>query len=260
MGKRSPRELGFEAHGVRFSVGASDDKLLGLLTGWLPPGTQTHPREAAERRFAILADDRLGYRMQVGDDTDSSFDLDLAIGTVQRRIGTFVAARATDRVFIHSGVVADRGRAIMIPGHSMRGKTTLVTELLRLGAEFYSDEYAVLDEHGLAHPYAEPLSVRDADGQPQIRWPEDFGAENERPPVPVGVIAMTSYREGAEWNPQRRTAGAGVISLLAHSRSIAERPADTLAAARSGVEGAVVLEGERGEAADAASRLLEILA
>ena len=39
-----------------------------------------------------------------------------------------------------------RGRAIVIPGRTFSGKSTLVAELVRAGATYYSDEYAVEDE------------------------------------------------------------------------------------------------------------------
>jgi hypothetical protein len=34
---------------------------------------------------------------------------------------------------------------------SYSGKTTLVSELIRAGATYYSDEYAVIDERGRVH-------------------------------------------------------------------------------------------------------------
>ena len=51
----------------------------------------------------------------------------------------------------------------MLPAPSFGGKTTLVAALVRAGAIYYSDEFAVLDEQGFVHPYAKPLSIRGAD-------------------------------------------------------------------------------------------------
>ena len=36
-----------------------------------------------------------------------------------------------------------------------------MAELLRAGAVYYSDEYAVVDPWGRVHPFAKPLSIRD---------------------------------------------------------------------------------------------------
>src|SRR5687767_6256454 len=41
-----------------------------------------------------------------------------------------VAERARRRLFVHAGVVGWRGRAIVLPGSSQRGKSTLVAALL----------------------------------------------------------------------------------------------------------------------------------
>jgi hypothetical protein len=43
---------------------------------------------------------------------------------------------------------------MVLPGKSFAGKTTLVAALVRAGAEYWSDEYAVLDANGDVHPYA----------------------------------------------------------------------------------------------------------
>src|SRR5207244_3989987 len=56
-----------------------------------------------------------------------------------------VAEHARRRVFVHAGVVGWKDRAILIPGLSHSGKTTLVERLIRAGATYYSDEYAVLE-------------------------------------------------------------------------------------------------------------------
>ena len=59
-----------------------------------------------------------------------------------------VALQAKNRLFVHAGVVGWRNRAILIPGRSFSGKSTLVEALVRAGASYYSDEFAVLDAKG----------------------------------------------------------------------------------------------------------------
>ena len=73
----------------------------------------------------------------------------------------FVAERAPDHLFVHAGVVGWEGRAIVMPGASFAGKTTLVQAWLEAGATYYSDEFAVLDRAGRVHPFARPLAIRD---------------------------------------------------------------------------------------------------
>ena len=72
---------------------------------------------------------------------------------------------------MHAGVVGWNGRALLLPGRTLSGKTTLVAELLRAGATYYSDELAVLDARGRVHPFPKPLAIR-----------EKGDASGERPP------------------------------------------------------------------------------
>src|SRR5262249_36246454 len=80
--------------------------------------------------------------------------------TFEADVQLHVAEMAPERVFVHAGVVAYQGRGILLPGRSFAGKSTLVRELVQAGAQYYSDEYAVLDADGAVHPYPRPLSIR----------------------------------------------------------------------------------------------------
>ena len=74
-----------------------------------------------------------------------------------------VAEASPLRTFVHAGIVAWGKAAVLIPGRSFSGKTTLVAELVRAGATYYSDEFAVIDRLGMVYPYARPLQVRESD-------------------------------------------------------------------------------------------------
>jgi hypothetical protein len=74
------------------------------------------------------------------------------------------------------------------------------------------------------------------------------------------MIATTRYRPAASFSPETRSAGQGMLTLLAHAMPVRERPADTIAAVRRAASTALVLEGDRGEADVAAQSLLEIAA
>src|SRR5262249_55900586 len=111
-----------------------------------------------------------------------------------------VAEMAPERVFVHAGVVGYRGRGILLPGRSFAGKSTLVRELVRAGAQYYSDEYAVLDSAGGVHPYARSLAIRNERGPGVTKHPVSaLGARMAGGPIPVGLVVMSEFRSGGEW-------------------------------------------------------------
>ena len=67
-------------------------------------------------------------------------NLDEVIRALQTDLQLFVATEALSRLFVHAGVVGWRGRAILVPGTSFSGKTTLVAAMVQAGASYYSDE------------------------------------------------------------------------------------------------------------------------
>ena len=114
----------------------------------------------------------------------------------------------------------------------------------------------MLDSNGLVHPYPKPLSMRINDTRETDEQPvESLGGRAGDRPLPVSVIAFTSYRPGAVWTSRARTAGEGAVKLLEHSIAARSRPEQVLAAGARPTN-AMVLEGDRGDADEAASTLL----
>jgi hypothetical protein len=156
-----------------------------------------------------------------------------------------------------------RGRAIVIPGRSRSGKTTLVAELVRAGAAYLSDEFAVLDARGRVHPFPKTLSIRGDGGcdvHVQRKSAEDLGGVRGQEPLPVGLVVLAQHRRGAAWRPETLSAGQAVIEMLAHTVPARLRPAESLRALERAVAHATVVRGERGEARELAPRLLELVA
>jgi len=187
-----------------------------------------------------------------------SRDLEVLLDLMESDLQLYVAERATRRIFVHAGVVGWRGNAILIPGRSFSGKSTLVAELLRQGATYYSDEYAALDDEGRVHPFLRPLALRGEDpaARPARHVPADFGAESGRGPLPVGVVAFAHFKPGVRWRPRLLTPGQGVLALLENTVAARRRPKTAFRVLRKAVSGAQLLKGARGEAADIARALL----
>jgi hypothetical protein len=154
-------------------------------------------------------------------------------------------------------VVGWQGRAILVPGRSFSGKTTLVREMLRLGATYYSDEFAVVDNLGLVHPFARPLGIREEGSGTQTKYTaERLSATTGLGPLPVGIVVISEYQKGAQWRPGSLSRGQGALELLANSVAVRGRPHETLSRINQLARQAVFLGGTRGEAREAASSIL----
>jgi hypothetical protein len=169
-------------------------------------------------------------------------------------------AEMTDEfVFIHAGVVGWQGRAIVIPGRSFSGKSTLVAELLRRGASYYSDEYAVFSPSGAVHAFPCPLHLRSRTGAhgrriPAHQLPAGIGGE----PLPAGLFLFLSYRRDHGWRARRLSPGQGVLALLRNAIAARRRPSETLRTLRLAVLNAPAIRGFRGEASAAADKVFEL--
>jgi hypothetical protein len=169
---------------------------------------------------------------------------------VVRDLELWVAEHAADRIFVHAGVVAIDGRAVLLPGRSMYGKTTLTAALLRAGACYGSDEYAVLSPDGRVHPYARRLQIRNGVGRYRTSAAE-MGATTFAEPLPVAAVAQLRYEPGSEYRADPISAGAAIQRLFDNTvcaRSRAAEALDVLMAATGGIR---AVAGSRGEAVSA---------
>jgi hypothetical protein len=182
-----------------------------------------------------------------------------ALMMLEMQLAAHIAISSLDYVAIHAGVVADGDRAIVLPGISFSGKTTLTRALVEAGAVYYSDEYAMLDDRGRVHPYARQLSFRPPDGRPVELSVEELGGVAGTEPLPVGLVVITRYRPDGVWDPRELTPGAGALAMMEHAVPAEVRPEQTMRVLRETVSGALLLEGERGEASDLATALLQTL-
>ena len=172
----------------------------------------------------------------------------------------FVAERAPDHLFVHAGVVGWEGRAIVMPGSSFAGKTTLVQAWLEAGATYYSDEFAVFDRAGRVHPFARPLAIRDSPAALTRRVPVSaLGAKSGTTPLPVGLVLVSSYRLDARWRPRRLTAARTLLALMRHTVAARGTPAHSMPILKQAVSGTTALAGVRGEARALVSAVLRRL-
>ena len=260
--------MALTAYGVRVGVRADDPRMLGLVAERLPPGWKPSASPRVARLYSLIVGGATGdgrvrrcHLLYAGAELIArSLDLEVVFEQIESDLQLYVAERAPRRVFVHAGVVGWRGGAIVIPGRSLSGKTTLVAELVRAGADYYSDEYAVLDREGRVHPYARPLAVREGGGLRQTRKTvEEFGGRIGEVPLPVALVVVSRYERGASWRPRRLTAGECVLELLSNTIPARRSPARALSALTKAAAGATALAGPRGEAAAVAKVILRSL-
>jgi hypothetical protein len=245
-----------KSYGVRIGVRSNDASALDRVCEYLPYGWQDSTAPLVDRVYSILvggAEPRANGRrfsLLYGDHERiaRSTNLDDVFERLEADLRLFVGEFARHRVFVHAGVVGWKGNAIVIPGRSYSGKSTLVAALVRAGATYYSDEYAVFDAKGLVHPFSKPLEIR-AEGefkQSRISVGE-LGGKAGTKPLPVGIVLMTRYKSGAKWRPRKLTPGKGVREMLFNTVSARRSPEKALSTLRHVTKQAEVLKGMRGD-------------
>lgn len=258
----------FSSFGVRFGVRANDDSILETLDELLPPSTKEASAPVVDHLYSLI-----GGRAKPGSKVRP---LSLAYWNLERIARTrsvddmleafashlqlTVAEYAPRRVFVHAGVVGWKGKAIVLPGRSFAGKTTLVTELIRAGATYYSDEYAVFDERGRVHPYTRALGIREngSFNSNKVR-PEKLGACLGIKPLQVVLVISTAFKKDARWRPRTVSQGKGVLELLANTVSARSRPENALKVLHEALSTSRTLKGARGEAAEVVDSILRLV-
>lgn len=254
----------FESYGVKIGVKSNSERFLKKIENHLknivPNAFVIDDKLEPEHDFLIRVNKngvyelyKDGEEITAGDSEENFFNFSSS------KIRLTIAEYADSKVFLHAGTVGWKGKAIIIPARSFQGKTTLVAELIKRGALYYSDEYAVLDKEGLVHPFPKTLSLRGIiDKYKQVESsPESFGGKVGTEPLPVGMVLITEYEAGAEWKPEVISAGSGIMEILAHTIPIRYKPQFSLQVLNKMVNRAIIAKSKRGEAKDFVEMLLK---
>lgn len=242
--------------GVPIDLDLPDEPALAEQLWWvLPPGWQHRDAGAPQLRLSVagtpdaweLLDDSAAQVAPAG-------TLTALADLLERRIRSKIALTAPDHVFVHAGVVELDGQAVVIPGYSFTGKTTLVGALLAAGCGYVSDEYAVLDRDGLVTPYPRPLSVRQADGTRRHVAPEDGGRPVDELLAPAAVVTIP--RGEGPMTLVRGRSREAVMALINNTVSARARPAEAMSAAAAVARRATYWRGTRGDADEAAGLVM----
>ena len=256
--RRNALVRAFVSYGVPVRVEVNDVKLWAEVDPILPPELIPCDQKHATHCFSLARQDAESFTFAMdGISWVRHAALAVAVGALDQQLRLYIAGRAPDLVFVHAGVAALGEAAIIIPGRSFSGKTTLVRALVEAGAAYMSDEYAVLDAEGSVHPYARRLSIRAGYGTPHGEWDvAELGGVAAHRTARAALVVLTCYRTDGHWQPKRRTTADGVVAVLANTVKAQAHPRECLTAVSRSLTGARVLESDRGDAAVCASHLL----
>jgi len=247
-------EMATSCYGVRVRVvDATGAGLCRRLRDVLAPEFAAADGASAQVSYVVTA----GYR--VARDGEPIFEAesdDRLVAALSQDVENAVAQRSREMLFVHAGVVGWRGLAIVVPGRSHTGKSTLIGELVRRGAVYWSDEFAVLDDAGRVHPYRRPLVPRGLTAPPP-----DLRLVRADPPepLPIGLVVAGPHQPGAAWRPAIVRGARAVLPLVDGTVQAREQSARMLRIAARVAPDVVTLQGPRPEASEVAAVLLDLV-
>lgn len=253
--------IGISAFGCELVASASCAEGAGALEQWFFPSLPRLHRapdpadahihiEWANGLFRILLD---GLPMA---STAEESALGLLLVQV---VDEAVVPRLKSLRAVHAGAVAWKERAVLLPGRSHAGKSSLVAALVQRGATYFSDEYALIDAEGRVHPYPRPLLMRNG-GPQQVPTPaETLGAVAREESAPVGWVLALEYGADAEWKVASLPQSQALMTLLRNTPHLLAEMPEMVGFFGCAVAGAHCFHGLRNEASEAAEEILRLL-
>lgn len=261
--KKEEHELFIESFGVKIRINASKpaalEAILETLQGAL--GGRFRIIEKTETEFVFRYNwnrNGLDSLYKGGEKILRGVPRQVVLDRLDSQVRITIAEFAAEKVFIHAGVVGWKDLALIVPASSYRGKTSLVAELVKRGAAYYSDEYAVLDEKGLVHPFPKKLSVRGIENEfKQTDLPvESIGGVAATKKIPVGMFLITEFKENARWKPKILSTGQGIMQILPHTVPVRYNPEFTLKVLNEAANRAIIAKSFRGDVEKFADTIL----
>lgn len=235
-----------------------DEAILRLPPGWQPVAWDGLDREVRLQPAEDSGGDGDRYTVLVdGRNYAGPAPRNAALDRFEDAIQYYLAEFADPWIFVHAGVVAWEGRAIVLPGRSFSGKSTLTAALVEAGATYSSDEYAVLGDDGLVRPYPRRLSLREGPFGPAGRVDlSDRAVAGAEPALPIGFVAILRWDETGGWATEEITTGSAIMAMCDNTVPIRRRPGDTLDYLTRALAGARAIQGTRGDARAAAAEII----
>jgi hypothetical protein len=253
--------IAFRAFDCSIAVVSGCQRTLASLERFLLPSFPRAGPDAPGADILLRVEpDGRGFQLFHGDAAVPVRDFRALVVAVVRLIDERMIGRLKRFTAVHAGVVEFAGRALLLPGGTHAGKSSLVAELLRRGAGYFSDEYALIDAQGLAHAYPRPLMLRNGGSDQFPVTPQESGARVGGGPAPVAWILALKYEAAAPWRIAAVPRSEAFLTLLSNTpHFLAENPR-ILDPLRRASAGAACFAGQRGDAVEAAGEILRLVA
>jgi hypothetical protein len=256
----SARVFGVHAFGCNVRVETCDEAH-ATLERYIFPSLPRVP-DAADRPDLFIRVARVADQFQLSVDevvVASSGQAITLVPDVIRVVDEAVIQRLATLRAVHAGAVLWGERALLLPGMSHAGKSSLVAELLRRGATYFSDEYALIDSEGRVHPYPRPLLLRNGCPEQSPVLPGEWNASVGDAPAPVGWILALQYLPGCTWSVAPITQSEALLNLLRNTPHVLAESPDMVGIFQHAVAGAACFTGQRSDAAQAADEILQLV-
>ena len=263
--KKAKFTYGFSSYNVKIGITAFNFEVIERakeeIGKRLPITLSEISFEDSTHHFGIEYKNGEFQIIQNGETLIQFSDLDEIIIGLERRVFLTILEFNKSRVFIHSGAVSYKNKGIIFPANSYQGKSTLTAEFLKAGADYYSDDCAMLDENALLHPFAKPIAIREIEGEPdQTNYPvEHFGGRVGTKPVEIKLIVFTAYEKDFKWSPELLSPGKAVMEILRHTVPVKFNPEFTLNVLHKLVNRAIITKSKRGDAKLLTTSLLKLI-
>lgn len=250
-------ELSIKVYGIKICIKADTNSLLGELKNQIV--------NAVPVEFEFINDQNPNHIIYVKKLEDEMFEFyknGESFGSMSKTVifemfisilRVIIAEFAVKKVILHAGVVAWNGKAIVIPGKSFRGKTTLVAEFVKKGAIYYSDDFAVLNKNGFIQSFPKALSMRGIiDDETQVDYSvESMGGRAGKRNIAVGMILLTEFDPlvtNKKFKPKFLSAGQGILEIIPHTVPIRNNTKFALNVLNKVASRAIIVKSRRGEA------------
>jgi len=264
MSKNNIKPFRFESFGARIEITGNRQDMIdraAAIAGSSLLGKITEIADQNVDRTIEVNFDGTTYEMiYPGSEPARGEDEVVFFKYVDSIIRASVGEEARDFVFLHAGVVGWKGKAIVLPGDSYKGKSTLVAELVRAGAEYYSDDFALFNSAGLLYPFHRHLAMRRRDNfDPYQITVEELEGKYGHEPIPAGLVLFTEYVKGSRFRPRRMSAGEGVLELVQYALSMRQRSEFAFRVLNNIASRAIIISSRRGTAETFAKTLLNFV-